>query len=322
MAKSSKQKPATGSSNSLSNAAKATQRKRVTDYKNSKVSAVASSVKGKGIRYYDGDNDDDKNDASNKNNDDDDDDDNHDGNKDGNSQDNSRDNSNKNNGKGSDDEDAEDYELPEAKCSQEVSNSWSIPTGLGYYGVYHQVAWCTQLKAKRGARKTAEGNAPTGKGKGKPQPSNATDQAEGSSEASNNPIEGSENETNDANKQDRQPAPGSDSPPGDEESTTGISGNMREATPSNNPTGGKRKTNATGKGKGKDKPLPLAERSPTPNPIASGSDIMEETEQPAKWSKKGRQAKQDLIDEVDGVVSPTTAPAKKAKVTQKRTKRT
>ncbi|CUA69299.1 hypothetical protein RSOLAG22IIIB_13988 [Rhizoctonia solani] len=137
------------------------------------------------------------------------------------------------------------------------------------------------------------------------------------------PIEGSENKTNDANKQDRPPTPASDSPPGDEESTIGISGDMREATPSNNPTGGKRKTNAIGKGKGKDKPSPLAERSPTPNPIASGLDVMEETEQPVKQNKRGRKAKQELIDEVDGVVgSPTTAPAKKAKVTRKRTKQT
>ncbi|CUA69684.1 hypothetical protein RSOLAG22IIIB_08606 [Rhizoctonia solani] len=69
--------------------------------------------------------------------------------------------------------------------------------------------------------------------------------------ARNQPIEGSENEINDANKQDRPPAPGSDSPPGDEESMTGISGNVREATPSDNPTRGKRKTNGYREGKRK-----------------------------------------------------------------------
>ncbi|CAE6396558.1 unnamed protein product [Rhizoctonia solani] len=98
---------------------------------------------------------------------------------------------------------------------------------------------------------------------------------------------------------------------------------MREATPSSNPTGGECKTNVIGKGKGKDKPSPLAERSLTPNPIASGSDVMEETEQRVKQNKRGHKVKQELIDKVDGVVgSQTTAPAKKAKVTRKRTKRT
>ncbi|CAE6450401.1 unnamed protein product [Rhizoctonia solani] len=513
MAKSSKQKPTTGSSKPLSNAAKAAQRQHVTDYKSSKASAIASSVKGKGARYYDEYDDDDKND---KNDDNDDNKDDGDSDEDSNSQDDGSENGNKNNSKGSGDEDAEDYELPEPKYHPYKSKCGGfifIPDEQGEYtkytmldrpegklknlpklmkmggpknkelvqGIqscirtvtlhvarnipkckYHmlsdeqrgsiklqalkkypilgryrrgwvttefiirgQVAWCAQLKAKREAKKTAQGNTSTGKGEGKSQPSNTTDQAEESSKASNNlpqdepdeveatpapkssrskrpairrvqdseeeagegepkpeptsqgvkvskpvpkairsatnideeaeptptsppisskrkaqedasdrpqkivrnqPIEGSENEINDGNEQgpSRPPAPASDTPPGNEDSTTSVSGNVREVTPSV-PAGGKRKTNArgNGKGKGKDKPLPLAESSPTPNPMASGSDAVEETEQPAKQSKRGRQAKQELIDEVDGVVgSSTAAPAKKGKnTTRKRAKR-
>ncbi|CUA74794.1 hypothetical protein RSOLAG22IIIB_11486 [Rhizoctonia solani] len=122
-------------------------------------------------------------------------------------------------------------------------------------------------------------------GEGEPKPTKASGRPQ--KIARNQPIKGSENKINDANKQDRPPAPGSDSPPGDEESMTGISGNVREATPSDNPTGGKRKTNGYREGK------------------PSGSDVMEETEQPAERSKKGRQEKQELIDEVNGVIGCT-----------------
>ncbi|KDN43375.1 hypothetical protein RSAG8_06159, partial [Rhizoctonia solani AG-8 WAC10335] len=58
MPKSSKPKPATQPKPSkpvLSSTAKAAQRERVTEYKNAKASTIASSVKGKGVRYYDDD---------------------------------------------------------------------------------------------------------------------------------------------------------------------------------------------------------------------------------------------------------------------------
>ncbi|CAE6454715.1 unnamed protein product [Rhizoctonia solani] len=71
MPKSSKQKSATQpkpSKPALSSGAKAAQCERVTEYKNAKALTVASSVKGKVVRYYDdddrtgndGDNDDDE----------------------------------------------------------------------------------------------------------------------------------------------------------------------------------------------------------------------------------------------------------------------
>ncbi|CUA77951.1 hypothetical protein RSOLAG22IIIB_06890 [Rhizoctonia solani] len=278
MAKSSKQKPAAGLSKPLSNAAKAAQRKHVTDYKNSKAKRTAQgntpTGKGKG-----------KSQPLNA--------------------------------------------TDRAEGSSEVSNN--LP-----HDEPNDVEATPAPKPsrfKRPAIRHVQGSEEVA-GKGEPEPTkvskpvpkttNFDEEAEPTSTSP--PVSSKRKAQEDASdrprKIDRPPAPGSDSPPGDEESTTGISGNVCEATPSNNSTGGKRKTNATGKGKGKDKPLPVAEMLPTTNPIASGSGAMEETEQPAKRSKKGRQAKKELIDEVDGVVGPTTAPAKKAKVTQKRTKRT
>jgi hypothetical protein len=65
----SQQKPATQpgpTKPALSSAAKAAQCERVMEYKNAKASTIASSVKGKGVRYYDDDDVD-----NNENNDDD-----------------------------------------------------------------------------------------------------------------------------------------------------------------------------------------------------------------------------------------------------------
>jgi hypothetical protein len=90
---------------------------------------------------------------------------------------------------------------------------------------------------------------------------------------------------------------------------------MRKASLGNSPTAGKRlssdkssgKSNGKDKGRGKAKQTPgkksgLVLQSPAPSAVASGSGTTQETQSRVKKGGRGRQAKQELIDEADSVL--------------------
>jgi hypothetical protein len=94
---------------------------------------------------------------------------------------------------------------------------------------------------------------------------------------------------------------------------------MRKASLGNSPITGKHQSNdksndkSNGKDNGKDKSRGKAKRtpakksglvlqSPVPNAVASGSGTTQETQSRAKKGGRGRQAKQEMIDEADGVL--------------------
>ncbi|KDN43376.1 hypothetical protein RSAG8_06160, partial [Rhizoctonia solani AG-8 WAC10335] len=159
------------------------------------------------------------------------------------------------------------------------------------------------------------------------------------------PIEGSEDEVDDGDKQARLASPPADTPPSDDTSTIGTRGNLRKAAPGDSPIAGKRKSNdksngngngngksngnGNGNGNGKDsgkakrtpaKKLGLGLQSPTPDAIASGSGTTQETQPQVKNGRRGRQAKQELIDEADSVLG-TSTPASTQRVTRQGVKR-
>ncbi|CAE6486427.1 unnamed protein product [Rhizoctonia solani] len=152
------------------------------------------------------------------------------------------------------------------------------------------------------------------------------------------PIEGSEDGIDDGDEleQAHPASPPADTPPIDDESPIGVSG-MRKAAPSSitgkrNPTAKSTsdktssKTSGNGKDKGgsKTKRTPkssgLVLQSPAPNAIASGSGTTQETRSKAKKGGRGRQAKQELIDEADNMLG-TPTPASTQRVTRQGLKR-
>jgi hypothetical protein len=90
---------------------------------------------------------------------------------------------------------------------------------------------------------------------------------------------------------------------------------MRKASLGNSPIAGKHlssdkssdKSIGKDKGRSKAKQTPvkrsgLVLQSPAPNAVASGSGTTQETQSRVKKGRRGRQAKQELIDETDSVL--------------------
>ncbi|KDN35536.1 hypothetical protein RSAG8_11493, partial [Rhizoctonia solani AG-8 WAC10335] len=144
------------------------------------------------------------------------------------------------------------------------------------------------------------------------------------------PIEGSEDGIDDGDKleQAHPASPPADTPPIDDESPIGRKAAPSSITGKRNPTtkSTSDKTSGNGKDKGgsKTKRTPkssgLVLQSPAPNAIASGSGTTQETRSKAKKGGRGRQAKQELIDEADSMLG-TPTPASTQRVTRQGLKR-
>ncbi|KDN38222.1 hypothetical protein RSAG8_09621, partial [Rhizoctonia solani AG-8 WAC10335] len=130
------------------------------------------------------------------------------------------------------------------------------------------------------------------------------------------PIEGPEDGVDDGDELEQASLA---SPPADTLPPT-----MRKRKSTGKSTSNKTSSSNKDKGGSETKRTPkssgLVLQSPVPNAIASGSGTAQETQSKAKRSGRGRQAKQELIDEADNMLG-TPTPASTQRVTRQGLKR-